>query len=212
MKDERNSMIRAVIFDVGGVLVRTVDPSGREKWEERLGLTPKGMLARVVFESEASDRAALGQGTEEQVWRYVGQRFGLSPLELEELIRDFWGGDRLDTDLVGFIRELRKLCKIGILSNAWPGARRNIAERWGLGQVADTIVVSAEEGLVKPDPRIYEIAAQRLDVQPQETVFVDDTMVNVQGAQAIGMHGVQFKTTAQTIAEIRNIFDHRPIS
>jgi HAD superfamily hydrolase (TIGR01509 family) len=65
------------------------------------------------------------------------------------------------------------------------------------------MIISAEEGVAKPDPRIYHIAVERLGVRAEAAVFVDDLPENVQGAQAVGMRGVQFKNNAQTIAEIK---------
>jgi putative hydrolase of the HAD superfamily len=67
----------------------------------------------------------------------------------------------------------------------------------------DEIIISAEEGIAKPDPRIFRIAAERLGVRPQEAVFVDDRPENVQGARAVGMRGIQFETREQTIADVR---------
>jgi phosphoglycolate phosphatase-like HAD superfamily hydrolase len=55
-----SSPIRAILFDVGGVLVRTFDPSGRQAWEQRLGLPPGGAEA-VVLNSEMGHRAQRGE-------------------------------------------------------------------------------------------------------------------------------------------------------
>ena len=66
-------------------------------------------------------------------------------------------------------------------------------------------MVSAEEGAAKPDPAIYRIALRRLGVKPREAVFVDDVAANVEAACALGMHGVQFHTREQTIADVDRI-------
>ncbi len=188
---QRRTMItEAVVFDVGGVIVRTQDLEPRSKWEKRLGLGPWG-LAKAVFESDTSYRASIGKAAVSEIWRDVGARFGLGDSDVAALQRDFWAGDRVDQELVAFIRSLRPQYKTALLTNAWPDARQVLTNRYHL-DVVDTIVISAEEGVLKPDPRIYQIALARLGVQADRAVFVDDVMQNVEGARAIGMRAMRF--------------------
>ena len=194
--------IHAVIFDMGGVILRTEDQAGRRRWETRLGLK-EGELSRVVFESDASARATIGQCAEAEVWKHVAATFNLTEAQLAELQRDFWSGDHIDAELTQFVRGLRPRYRTAILSNAWLGAREAIANKFGLRDGVDAIVISAEEGIAKPDARIYGLTAARLGVLPEQAIFVDDMPVNVQAAQALGMRGVQFKNTAQAIADIK---------
>ncbi len=196
--------IQAVIFDMGGVLLRSENESGRRKWEQRLGLA-EGELADIVFNSPVSQRATVGQATDEDVWAHVAERFGLDGEMLRQLRRDFWSGDRADAELANFLRDLRPRYKTAILSNAWPGARRALTERWGLADAVDEMIISAEEGVAKPDAAIYRIALGRLAVEPPHAVFVDDMVVNVEAARALGMHGVQFRSREQAIAEVQQI-------
>ncbi len=182
--------ISAVIFDVGGVIVRTEDLEPRSRWEKRLGLAPWG-LAKAVFESETSYRASIGKATVSDIWRDIGEQFKLDAMDTAELERDFWAGDRADQELVAFVRSLRPRFKTALLSNAWPNARQVLTARYHL-DAFDTIVISAEEGILKPDPRIYLLASERLGIRPESVVFVDDMEHNVEGARAVGMHAMQF--------------------
>jgi len=197
--------IQAVIFDFGGVLMRTEDPSSRRKWEEQLGLPDWG-LARALFESDSSVRAMRGELAESEVWRTAAEQFRLTPQQLEALQHDFWTGDRLDRELVRFLEGLRPRYRTAILSNAWTGSR-HFFEQLGLDNVVDTMVISAEEGVIKPEPRTYCIACTRLDIRPEEAVFVDDLPENVAGAEAIGMSGVHFKNREQALAEVKAYLD-----
>ncbi len=201
-------LTRAVILDFGGVLVRNEDLSGRIKWEKRLGL-PKGDLARTVFESEVTDRSLVGQATEADVWRHVAATFALNEAQSREIRRDFWAGDRIDSELVSFLRELRPRYQTAILSNAWPGSRDLFTRIFGLGDVVDEMIISAEEGVAKPDARIYHIALGRLGVSATQTVFVDDMAENVQAARALGIRSIHFKSTAQVIATVQEYLDGR---
>ena len=194
-------VVRAVIFDLGGVLVRTEDFSGRRKWEERLSLS-EGELSAIVFDSDTAARATVGAVPESEVWRHVGLALDLNEREAAEMRRDFWGGDQLDSRLVEYLLSLRPRYRTAILSNAWSEARDIFVHVFGLGRVVDEMVISAEEGVAKPDERIYEIAAKRLGVRPEEAVFVDDMPENVEAARAAGLCGVLFRNTDQALAEV----------
>ena len=193
--------IKAVIFDFGGVLVRTEDHAGRRKWEDRLGIE-QGQLATAVFDSETSRLASIGKVAAEQVWSDFVLGRALSDEEQRTFYQDFWAGDELDVRLVDYVRSLRPRYKTAILSNAWLDAREWFNESYGLGDAVDEIVVSAEEGVAKPDSRIYQIAADRLGVPLDEAVFVDDMLSNVEAARAAGMRGVHFQSTDQAIADV----------
>ncbi|MBN1886860.1 MAG: HAD family phosphatase [Thermoflexales bacterium] len=198
--------IKAVIFDFGGVLVRTFDWRARLGWDARLGL-PEGSIYKIVFDSDVAIRASLGQASEDDIWRYAATELGLDDEQLAEFRRDFWSGDRVDGELAEFVHNLRPRCKTAILSNAWSGARQVFTEKYGLDQLVAEMIISAEEGLAKPDARIYRLAVERLGVRPEEAVFVDDVEANVEGARAVGMRGVRFETTAQTIAQVREYLE-----
>src|SRR5574337_1293360 len=202
MTAKQHSGIRAVIFDIGGVLLRNEDRSGQRKWEARLGLA-RGELRQVIGNPELSALATIGQIPESAVWQHAADVLGLTAEQLRELQRDFWAGERFDAVLLQFLRALRPRYATAILSNAWSDSRGRLTEAYGLDEFVDTIVFSAEVGLAKPDPRIYHYTADLLHIPPKEAIFVDDMPENVQAARAVGMRGVQFSGTAQTIAEVR---------
>ncbi|MBI4770684.1 MAG: hypothetical protein HY784_09845, partial [Chloroflexi bacterium] len=154
--------IRAVFFDMGGVIIRTENLAPRRKWEQRFGL-PEWGLAEIVFDNPAARRAAVGQASVEEVWAEVGRHLSLSPAELEAMRKDFWRGDVYDEDLLGFIRALRPPFKTGVISNAWPNTREAV-KRYINGNTFDAILFSAEEGVEKPGPEIYRRALGGLNI------------------------------------------------
>jgi epoxide hydrolase-like predicted phosphatase len=183
-------MIQAVIFDWGGVLMRTVDASPRLAWDARLGLRP-GSVNRLVFESPAWRRAQLGHISDGDFWADLRARLNLSPEALAKFRRDFWAGDRLNGDLVALIGSLRPHCKTALLSN-FSTQLRQLLTQHELIDAFDVIVISGEEGLLKPDARIYHLAAERLGVPAADCLFVDDVEENVVGARAAGMQALHF--------------------
>jgi len=199
--------IRAVIFDIGGVILRTVERAPRERLADRLGTTRRA-LEELVFASPLGRKVQLGQATIAQLWEHVAQTFGLSSEELAAFQEAFWGGDRLDTELVDYIRSLRGRFRTGAISNGWPNLRENLL-RWGIADAFDVIIVSAEAGVLKPDPRIYSLALEGLAVQPAQAVFVDDFIENVEGARRAGMLAVHFRDPFQARAEVEALLDRK---
>lgn len=190
-----------MIWDMGGVIVRTEDWGPRERWEARLTMPELG-LTRLVFEGEMGVKAALGEASSSNVWQWVGRELRLSEEDLARLEEDFWSGDQVDHDLVDFIRSLQPTFKTGMITNAWPEIRSMLEERWKIADAFDVIVTSAEEQVVKPDPLIYHLALDRLGVEPSAAIFIDDFQTNVDGALAAGMEAVLFQSPAQIRAEL----------
>src|SRR5919199_141386 len=122
--------IRAVIFDLGGVIIRTEDFTPRTTLAQRLGMS-RAELEQIVFGGgERGIRAALGEISDEELWRQVAQALKVPADEIRQVQREFWGGDRLDTALVEFIRGLRPRYRTALLSNAWSGLRRALNEQY----------------------------------------------------------------------------------
>jgi putative hydrolase of the HAD superfamily len=198
------SKIKAVFWDLGGVLVRTEDRSKRERWEQRLGMEPR-QLERLIFGGDAGRKAALGEISVEQVWESVRQELDLGQDEKQQLARDFWQGDDLDLELVAFIRGLRAQFLTGLISNAWLELRELLESHWHIDDAFDDLVISAEVGLAKPDPAIYRLALERLEVEADRAVFVDDFKHNIVAAVDIGMHTVHFTDPNQAIADVNQL-------
>lgn len=197
-------MIQAIVFDFGGVLMRTENPAGRRQWEARLGLS-EYELDRTVFHSDAANRATVGDEPEAAIWQNVAAVFKLSPEQVAALQEDFWSGDRLDPDLVALLGSLRPRYQTAILSNYWPNGRELIGRVNGLEQVVDTIFVSSEERLAKPDLRLYQRVAERLGVQPEEIVLVDDFMANIDGARAAGWQAIHYQAGMDMRAALKSL-------
>ncbi|HAJ35337.1 MAG TPA: hypothetical protein DCL15_06550 [Chloroflexi bacterium] len=184
-------MIKAIIFDVGGVLVRTEDPAPRRALEIQLGLQP-GAAEALVYNSEKGQQAQRGVITSQELWRWIQGHFHLDDAELASFRRQFWGGDRLNTPLLGLVRALRPHYQTAIISNAMDDLLPTLTEVYPLADAFDVIVGSAYEGVMKPAPEIFLRTLARLGRQPEETIFIDDFAHNVAGAQAVGMAAIHY--------------------
>lgn len=193
--------IKAVIFDFGGVILRTINPEPRQQLAARLGVSLHD-LYHQIFSSESARLATLGSIRTSEHWKQVQFHLNISNEELPRVIQQFWDGDRLDYSLVGYLRSLRPRYKTALLSNAWDNVRGLIENEWKIASAFDEVIISAEVGLMKPDHRIFQLALDRLGVAPGEAVFVDDFSENIDGARWLGLHAVLFQSTDQTIAEL----------
>jgi epoxide hydrolase-like predicted phosphatase len=200
--------IRAVLFDFGGVIVRTNDRTPRERLAARLGIA-YDQLSSLVFDSESALQATLGKITTQEHWEALRNELGLSQDDHANLPLDFWGGDVLDQELVDYIRALRPDYKTSLISNAWDDLRQVLEYTWKISDVFDEIIISAEVGVAKPDPRIYQIALERLAVAPQQAVFVDDFPANIAGARAVGTHAIHFKNSLQARKELDRLLNSK---
>lgn len=181
----------AVIFDLGGVLLRTEDYQPRHKWDRRLGL-PAGSVEAVVHGSQAWRQAQLGALSIESYWKVVGEELKLNPWEIGELQQDFYAGDRFDTSIFRLIRSLRRRkVAIGLLSNNTSDVLDQLTVL-RIRPLFDECVISAEIGVMKPDRAAYQAILDRLQMSADRAIFIDDSAENVEGARRCGMVSIQF--------------------
>ena len=131
---------------------------------------------------------------------------------VSELMEDMWAEylGRLNYELVDYFSSLRPRYKTGMLSNSFVGAREREQEAHHLGDLCDVIVYSHEEDCLKPDPRIYRRVCDKLNVVPSAAVLLDDVQENVDGAVAVGMRAVTYRSNDQAIAELTTLLGERP--
>ena len=209
-------MIKAIVSDIGGIF--ELEPLGRDPtarfpemiadWEKRLQLPPGELHARSnkmnqYFDASGKD-GELGTLSQLDWQAGLRQFIGMTPAQLEAFIEDFWNiylGDP-NPELVAYFSVLRPQYRTALLSNSFDGAREREQNRYHFAEMVDFIIYSHEVGLAKPDARIYALTSQRLGVQPQEIVFLDDARRNVTAAAAYGFHAILYQNNTQAIAEI----------
>lgn len=197
---------QAVIFDFGGVLMRTEDMGPRTQLARSLGRTYT-QLEDVVFNGPTGRPAALGELSAEQHWSSVAKTLQIAETEIPNFQDQFWGGDRMDSQLVDYIRGLKGHYRTALLSNAWSDLRAYLEKHWKIANAFDLMVISAEVGLAKPDPRIYQLVLERLQVPAQRAIFLDDVLENVEAARSVGLTGIHFRSADQALTELKQILN-----
>lgn len=175
----------AIIFDFFDVLC----PDDFKAWLQRHGYEKEGEFLR------ASEDLDHGHITPDEFFIRLSE---LSGQEVEALKLDFKRPPVVDKMVLDVVRQLRKQgLKVGLLSNAPSSFIRGILADNRLERHFDEITISSEVGMIKPSREVFEHMLTRLGVAPSKTIFIDDNQTYVAGAEAIGLHGIQFASADQ---------------
>lgn len=194
--------IKAIIFDLGGVILRTEDQAPRTALGARHGLSYYD-LSMQVFDGPESRTAQVGGISSREFWDAASAKYDMvHPAFMDE----FFAGDQLDWEIINVLRGSRSKYKTALLSNAFDDLRGLVTD-WKFHDAFDVIVVSAEVKMMKPDLRIYTHTLGLLGVEAQEAVFVDDMPANVEAAQKVGLHAIRFTSRQQALADLQTLLD-----
>jgi putative hydrolase of the HAD superfamily len=187
----------AVLCDVDNV-IRFYDTSEVTALERAAGLA-EGTTTKVAFAPEADLPLLLGRiDVDEWVYLIAKGCFALGipePIGYElghALVRSPFHADET---VVALLRRARERVPLVLVSNASVSLEADLVSL-GLDDLADHVVSSARVGLVKPDPQIYHLAAERAGVPAERCLFVDDSPENTAAAAELGMRTVHFRTPA----------------
>lgn len=131
---------------------------------------------------------------------------GLTPEQIES---KYWGGSIKVESAINWLMELKKSdkYKIGILSNVGHGFFNSYFSESQQKELFDTVVLSSDVDMAKPEIGIYQLTADRLGVKLSECVMIDDAYLNIDAAKAAGMQGVWFISTGQAIDDLNTILE-----
>ncbi len=209
----RTQEIRAVVFDLGGV----VFPSPLDAfdvYDERAGLAAGTTRTIVRASSETGAWAALERGelTMEQFCPALDEEAAalghtISTTTVMATIAEL-SGPR--PEMVSAIRALRDAgLKVGALTNNWVDERSGSdtfdMRHVELSTLFHTVVESARVGLRKPDPRIYALVCERLEVTPPECAFLDDLGINLKPARELGMTTIKVVDARAALRELSDV-------
>jgi putative hydrolase of the HAD superfamily len=194
----------ALLLDFGGVMTTSVWDSFADFCRAK-GLE-EGTVKRLFREDPGAlaDLRQLETGALEEAAfeERFARRLGLD--DATDLIDSMFRGMLPEESMIAAVRAARASgIKTGLVSNSWSTTHY---DRDLLSELFDTVVISAEVGLHKPQPEIYRLTAERLEEPPTSCVFVDDLRENCEGAEAIGMTAILHRDPGATVARIEELF------
>ncbi|EPJ37970.1 hypothetical protein STAFG_4981 [Streptomyces afghaniensis 772] len=213
MTDEART---AVLVDFGGVITSSVLRAFTD-FGASLGVDPRlplDLLARDEASRTLLSDHECGRIDAEAFERGFAERLRAHGADVaaEGLTARMQAGMSIDQDMLALLGDLRAAGRpVALVSNSFGTGTYDGVE---LASLADVIVISAEVGIRKPSRRIYAIACERLGIDPEQAVMIDDLRQNLDGAARIGIGGVLHTSAADTRRQLAERFGitgrHRP--
>jgi putative hydrolase of the HAD superfamily len=199
---------RAVIFDLGGVVLGS-PPQAFRAYEADLGL-PTNFLNKLIVRNgtqgawERLERGELDMLGFVREFDLEVQREGVT-ISTAELMLRVAHASMPRPQMVVAVRRIRDSgVRVAALTNNW--ASDDQGEKMNLLRAEfDVFIESVVEGLRKPDPRIYQLACDRLGVTPPESIFLDDLGQNLKPARVMGMHTIKVDEPLPAITELESL-------
>jgi putative hydrolase of the HAD superfamily len=159
----------------------TADPEGRELYHQ----VERGVLSQPDFEQK------------------IAQLLGVQPTGL---IRGLLADLQPEPLIAEAVAKARTAgIRVGVITNAWGTAPYDPYAAYQLDQRFDAVVISSQVGLRKPEPAIYQLAADELAIPLERVVFVDDIAANLQPAQELGMAVIHHVDPGRTVRDLERL-------
>jgi putative hydrolase of the HAD superfamily len=199
-----------VISDFGGVLTTPLAESFMAI-QDSVGISPQDFAAALGSAAEQTGKNPLfelecGRITDDEFTAQMSD--SLEPIlghrpEFREFGLTFFEALHPNAEMIDLIRQVRREgYRAALLTNnvkEWEPLWRSMLP---VDELFETVVDSGFVGCRKPDPRIYELTLERVDLPPGACVFIDDMEINCEAAVTLGMKAIHFRETAQVKAEL----------
>ena len=197
------SSIKAVIWDLAGVVLRTVKGTFNSLLAERLG-APISEIERL-FSTKENDLWDMDEMDDDAFYTFLLEELKM-PMKKKSIIRKFVLEDfYIDQEMLTYIKEIQKSFTTVLLTNFPAHVHDFMKTDWIVDGAFDHMIASCDVKLLKPDPAIYTLTLARIGCLAEESVFIDDREINVKAAQKMGINGIVYQSRSQTIDDIEAI-------
>lgn len=189
-------MIKGILFDFFGVIYSDTF----EEWLKANGLRREGAFQQASYDLDT------GKITFDEFLQRLSEQIGhtVTRAELD-------ASARLNNGVVKLLPELSNNYKLGIISNATTSVIGEIIDKYDLAQFFDTVVVSSEVGVAKPDPEIFETSLRQMELAPNEVIFVDDNPNFVSAAEKFSIRSIQYTSLEQLEGALTNTINYQKL-
>ena len=187
--------IKAIIFDCFGVMIKSGHNLLRQDFPE---------LVNLVDHLQA--KSDMGLLTRFDFNQTVAEKTSLTAKDIEDR---YWGSNKYNYPVVEMAENYKSVgnFKLGLLSNISRDWMGEILSFFDEKKLFDEVILSGDINIVKPDPRIFILMAEKLHLRPEECIMIDDVADNINGARIAGMHGVVFFSPDQAKEDVNNLLD-----
>lgn len=197
-------MIKVIAFDYGGV-IEIQEKGLRQNIANTLNVTVEDWLKVYYSLNHLFNR-------EKQSWvevaTLVAKKFNATDnqiFQIQELIKKNEETRELNVELIEIIKDLKnRNFRIALLSNNSLALRQRLLDQEIMHHF-DEIIISAEVGFQKPQPQIFEILLNNLNIKSEELVFIDDSVKSLEGAENIGYTPILFETNEKLMKDLMDI-------
>jgi putative hydrolase of the HAD superfamily len=196
--------VRAVIFDIGRVLIRIDVGRAMKGLASGTSLSPQELWSAIEQDPRWKDWQE-GRISARNWHLHVKQRFG-GPATFEQFT-DAWNL-ALDPEPIlsnKLFEKLSKSYRLGLLSNTDPIHVTHMESRYDFFSYFRVRIYSCAIGAAKPNPLIYREALRACRVRAEEAVYIDDISAYVEAARRLGMTGIQFQTSEQLVLALHDL-------
>lgn len=195
--------IKAVIWDLAGVVLHTVKGTFNSLLAERLGVSLDD-IERLISSKE-NDLWDMDEIDDDAFYTFLLEELNM-PMEKISVLRKFVLEDfYIDQEMLTYIKKIQKSFTTALLTNFPAHVHEFMKTDWIVGGAFDHMVASCDVKLMKPDPAIYKLTLARIGCRAEETVFIDDREINVKAAEKLGINGIVYQSRSQTIADLEAI-------
>jgi putative hydrolase of the HAD superfamily len=195
--------MKGLLVDFGGVLTTNVFDSFKAFCVEE-GLPPNTMKDLLRDDPRASALIRAIEKAEIDEERFGNEFAPLLGLEPSPgMLHRIFGGIGPDPAMVEAVKAARRQgVKTGLISNSMG---YSMYDRSTFPELFDAVVLSGEEGVHKPQPEAFQLAAERVGLEPDECVFVDDLRENCAGAEAVGLTAILHRGAECTLPQLEEL-------
>jgi HAD superfamily hydrolase (TIGR01509 family) len=180
-------MMKTIVFDIAGV----ISPGALMGWVKAHNNDSNNMLTRFREQSYKWD---LGKIDEEEFKRIISEITGVPE---EEIWGQIYETSTPNFELVNLIKRLKNKYKIVLFSDNYAPYLLRQIDHQGVRELFDDILISSDYGVTKSDERFFKIMLKEINHKPDEIIFVDDTLKNIQVAEQLGIESHLFENTEE---------------
>lgn len=193
-------MIKAIIFDYGGVLSKEGNFKKLiKKCSKKFNKDPN-KFKDILYKKW--EQAKINKISSKKFWRDIANFLGTSPKRIKKITINTF---KINKRVLELAKKLKKNYKLAILSNQIEDWMEGEVKRYKLNKVFDIIITSYGEKISKPNPEIYKKTFKKLKIKPEECIFIDDLKKNISPAEKFGIKTILFENFKQLKKQLEQL-------